>query len=347
MIDENRPKPEPGAARVGVVLVNWKRAADTIECLESLLRSTIPLQVVVVDNASGDGSLETIAAWAAGTHGQTAASPAMAAFSEPAFVKPLPVVQMAADAAAATDPQGILTLIASDHNGGFAAGNNIGLRHLLRNPQLDYFWLLNNDTVVAAAAAAALLTRLDSTPRVGMCGTVVAYYWRPETVQALGGHRFNLWTGTSHGIGAGLPLTQSFDPAKIARETDFVLGASLAVGRKFLEAIGPMEQRYFLYFEEIDWATRSGDRFKIAFANGAVVYHKEGGSIGSSARPGERSPTSDYWLARSRLMFIRLHHPLLLPWHWVLTIGTAVRRLLRGHPAKALIILRALFGVKY
>ena len=343
------PAAADAAPRLGVVLVNYKRAADTIECLESVLRSTIPCQVVVVDNASGDGSLETIAAWAAGNHRQSPASPAMAAFTAPPLPKPVPVVRLSAAEAASTDPRNVaaVTLIDAGGNLGFAAGNNIGLRHLMRNPGIDHFWLLNNDTIAEPAAAAALLARLDATPGVGMCGTIVRFYWRPDIVQALNGHRFNVWTGTSRGIGAGAPASQAFSPMRIADETDFVLGASLAVSRPFLDAIGPMAERYFLYFEEIDWAARNNGRFAIAFANGAIVYHKEGGSIGSSSRPGERSLLSEYWLNRSRLAFIRCHHPLLLPWHWLLTLGLAARRLLRGQPAKFGVILRALLGVKY
>ena len=157
-----------------------------------------------------------------------------------------------------------LTLIDSGGNLGFAGGNNVGLRALQGDPAIEVFWLLNNDTVVAAEAPANLLAGIEARSDAGMCGTVVRFYHRPGTVQALGGCRFNAWTGTSAGIGAG-PADIPFDAADVARDTDFVLGASLAVTRPFLETVGPMEDRYFLYFEEIDWATRAKGRFGIAF----------------------------------------------------------------------------------
>ena len=55
------------APRLGVVLVNWNGWSDTSECLESVLRSTIPLNVVVVDNASSNGSSDRIVEWAGGS----------------------------------------------------------------------------------------------------------------------------------------------------------------------------------------------------------------------------------------------------------------------------------------
>ncbi|MEY2883118.1 MAG: hypothetical protein RL490_842, partial [Pseudomonadota bacterium] len=226
-------------------------------------------------------------------------------------------------------------------------GNNVGLRLLLTDSRLNHFWLLNNDTVIDPAAAESLLRRMQASPRIGMCGTVVRYYHRPDTVQALNGSRFSQWTGQSESIGTGRSITAPFNPADVVRETDFVLGASLGVSRAFLEKIGPMEEGYFLYYEEIDWATRCGDQFDIGFAHGAVVWHKEGGSIGSSGQAGARSAFSDYWLTRSRLRFTRLHHPLLLPWHWLYTFAMAGKRLWRRQPDKAWTLMRALFGVTY
>lgn len=336
------------SARLGIVFVNWQRAADTIECLESVLRAELPLSVVVVDNGSGDGSAEVIAEWAAGHRPAQAASPAMSHFSAPPVKKPRRVRRLsAAEAATAVPDDADVTVIEAATNLGFAGGNNLGMAFLLRAPAIDYIWLLNNDTVIEPDAPAALIARMDATHDIGMCGTVVRYYYRPDTVQALNGHRFSLWTGTSRGIGWNRLARAPYDPARVARETDFVLGASLAVSRRFVATIGPMHEAYFLYFEEIDWAYRNAGRFAIAFANGAIVYHKEGGSIGSSGVPGQRSLASEYYLMRSRLGFIRRRAPLLLPWHWLLALGQIARRVLRLQPKKALVLMRAVLGLRF
>jgi GT2 family glycosyltransferase len=335
------------APRLGVILVNYRRADDTIECLESLMRSNIPLRVVVVDNESGDGSMDAIAAWAAGQRPSVPADAAMAALTDPPLPKPVAATRLTAAAAASTDPGPALTLIDAGRNGGFAAGNNAGLVHLQRDPGLEYFWLLNNDTIVEPDAAAALVAHFDAAPRVGMCGTMVRFYWQPELVQALGGHRFNTLTGRSLGIGCGTPASAPIDPVAVGRQTDFVLGASLAVSRAFLDTIGPMDEGYFLYFEEVDWAARNHGRFDIGFASAATVFHKEGSSIGSSSTRGGRSAFSDYWLTRSRLRFTRRHKPLLLPLHMLLTLAFGARRLTQSQGRNALAMLRALMGRGY
>ncbi|OYU15603.1 MAG: glycosyl transferase [Alphaproteobacteria bacterium PA4] len=343
---DRKRAPQP---QLGIVLVNWNRWTDTIECLESVFRSTIPIRVVVVDNDSQDGSLDRIAEWAAGQRVAAAANPQMAGLIQPPIRKPISTRRFRASEmpgnSGVSDTQ--LSLVESGGNLGFAGGNNVGLRLLLSDRRLDYFWLLNNDTVIDPMAAESLLLRMQASPRIGMCGTVVRYYHRPDAVQALNGSRFNRWTGQSQNIGIGQSISAPFNPADVVRETDFVLGASLAVTRPFLEKIGPMEERYFLYYEEIDWATRSDEQFDIGFAHGAIVWHKEGGSIGSSGAAGARSAFSDYWLTRSRLRFTRLHHPPLLAWHWLLTLAIAGKRLLRRQPDKAWAIMRALFGVTY
>jgi GT2 family glycosyltransferase len=340
------PQKQP---RIGVVLVNWNRWADTVEALESLLRSDVPVTAIVVDNDSSDGSLDHIAAWAGGREPAPVASAAMARFSTPPLPKPLPVRRIAAadwrQARLASDDR--LVLVQSGGNLGFAGGNNIGLRLLLADPGIDIFWLLNNDTVVAPDTARLLAARMDATG-AGMCGTVVRYYWRPDIVQAANGHRFSTLKGTARGIHTGLPAATLPDPAEVEADTSFILGASLAVTRAFLDKVGLMEERYFLYFEELDWAARNaklpGGGFRVAYAPDAMVYHKEGGSIGSSGIPGARSLTADYWLAKSRLAYFRWHQPSWLPWHWGMTLGLAGLRLMRGQPDKARAILKALFG---
>ena len=334
-------------ALLGIVLVNWNRWTDTIECLESIFRSTHPVRVIVVDNGSADGSIDRIAEWAAGNLSASAVNPQMSRFSQPPVAKPIKVRRLTPDqldgAAGASDVP--LTLISSSDNLGFAGGNNIGLRLFLSDPRIDYFWLLNNDTVIEPSAPTALVARMAATHNIGMCGTIVRYYHRPDIVQSLNGSRFSMWTGQSRGIGWRTLASSPFDPQRVAADTDFVLGASLAVSRPFLETIGPMEDRYFLYYEEIDWATRNDRRFDIGFAHGATVFHKEGGSIGSSSEAGGRSLGSEYWLARSRLAFIRRNRPWLLPWHWLVTLGLIARRLLRRRGKAAIAIGRALFGM--
>lgn len=346
-VQEHMPLPARARARLAIVLVNWNRFADTIECLESLLRCDAGFHVIVVDNGSTDGSIDRLRAWAAGDEVYEPPVGPLGRLSRPSLEKPLPLRVLGRDEAATTAPSSdyAVTIIDAADNLGFSGGNNVGLRHAALDPAVSYFWCLNNDTVVDPGAPQALITRMDATHKVGMCGTQVRYYHRPGYWQVLNGQRFSLLTGQSRGIGAGQPVTRPYDARKVARETDFVLGASLAVSRAFLDTIGYMEESYFLYFEEMDWSVRNRGRFAIAFANGAIIYHKEGGSIGSSGTKGQRSETSEYYLMRSRLKFYRRNFPLLLPLQYPQAMGLITRRIVRGQPKKAWAMTRAMLGM--
>src|SRR3546814_993212 len=95
-----------------------------------------------------------------------------------------------------------------------------------------------------------------------MVGTIVRFYHRPDRLQLLNGSRFSTWTGRGYPIAGGEDADTVIDAGFVRSQTDFVCGAALAVSRKFVETIGPMDEDYFLYFEAIDWAMRARPRFK-------------------------------------------------------------------------------------
>lgn len=336
------PPPDP-TPRLGVVLVNYKGSADTLECLESLLRSDIPIRVVVVDNASGDGSVERIVDWASGAVPWEAPETKLKQLTTPTLEKPVAISVLEGDEALVRAPgDERVALIRAGGNLGFAGGNNLGIRHLLLDPAIEAFWLLNNDTVVEPSAARALLATIRAEPTAGMIGTVIRYYHAPDTVQALGGMTFNPLTGANAGIHGNKPYKAPWDGRAAARKAACVLGASLTATRKFVETVGLMSESYFLYFEEMDWALRNRGRFAIGLARGSIVYHKHGGSIGSSSKKGGRSAQSEYWLLRARLLFYRRYYPWLLPLIWAQGAAQTGRRLLRRQPASFKAMTRAL-----
>jgi hypothetical protein len=342
-----------GRPPIGIVLVNYKGWQDTIECLESVLHSTTAVRIVVVDNASPNESMAEICAWAQGHRLAQPASQAMREFMGMPAAKPVDhQVFKASDLKKSSHgPMSLLTIVESETNLGFAGGNNIGLKYLMQDPLIEHFWLLNNDTVIATDTAEKLDDSMRSYPNIGMAGTTVCFYYEPDKLQAKCGYKYSPLTGQAKAIGHGSKLAKDAVKNSIADNVDFILGASLAVTRVFLNKIGYMEESYFLYYEEIDWSTRNrrsgASAFSIVYAADAIVWHKEGGSIGSSSKKGERSVLADYWLNRSRLTFTRRYYPYLLPLHWLQTLALVARRLVRGQPANARNILRALFGRRF
>ncbi|WP_448582683.1 glycosyltransferase family 2 protein [Thermaurantiacus sp.] len=332
-------------ARLGIVIVNYRQPGFTIECLESLFRLPPEVRIVVVDNGSGDDSLAMLRAWASGEAPWVAPEGPLARLTMPPVRKPVAMVRAGPTTRVpkgASAPR--LTLLESPENLGFAGGNNLGTRYLLSDPAIDIVWYVNNDAVVAPGAVHALVGTFAADPKIGMVGTTVCYHDRPRIIQARNGARFSVFSGNGQLIDNGKPIQSPVDSKRIVDETGFVTGASLAVSRALLETVGEMSERYFLYFEEIDWATRAKTRFRFGYARGAIVYHRHGGTVGSSPSRALRSPRAEYWMLRSRLRFYATHYPWLWPLQWLYGLAQTLWQGLRGRGAKLGPMLRALTG---
>ena len=312
---------------LAIISVNYRSAPDTLECIQSVLETGEMPWMVVVDNDSGDGSVETMADWAA---------------KQPRLKDDYEVRNGGAEPSALTKR---LTIVRNPVNGGFSSGNNAGLRLAERTEGVELFWLLNNDTTVEPDAVDAVLAYFRDHPETGMAGTQLRLYHDQDWFQLLNGMRFSKWTGAAGGIGAGERVTRDFDPAQVAAQTDFVCGASLIMTRNFFDAVGYLEERFFLYYEEIDLAFR-GRKFPIGFVDKAVVYHKEGASAGSASQLSARarSPLSEYHHIRSKMIFARKHLPWVVPIYGLQNIVILMRRLLRRQPPQARAIWRAMTG---
>ncbi len=292
---------------VYVVLLNWNGWKDTIECLESVFRMDYPhFRVIVCDNDSHDGSLGHVKAWAEGRLTAAPFAVPLASAGQP-LAKPLAWVEYdrwQAEAGGNADEQAALVLIQTGANLGFAGGNNVGLRYAQARADHGYAWLLNNDTVVQPDALSQLVRHMQRRPGAGICGSKLVFYHRPEMVQAWGGSSYNEVRGYVTPLGMFQPVTAAFDVDDIERQMAYVVGASMLVSAGFLRDIGLMAEDYFLYSEEIDWACRAKGRYTLAYAGDSVVYHKEGGSIGSSST-GAQSSLAIHYLYRNRVRFIR------------------------------------------
>ncbi|WP_200284274.1 glycosyltransferase family 2 protein [Rhabdochromatium marinum] len=346
MTDTGRPSMNP---RVYIILVNWNGWRDSIECLESVLRLDYDnFRVLLCDNASTDGSLDQIAAWATGKAADAAPGDApLAHLSTPPLPKPLAFARL--DRAAAErgelsgDPP--LVLIDTGANLGFAGGNNVGLRHALARGDADYVWLLNNDTVVDPDCLGAMLRRLQQADQPALCGSRILFYENPGVVQALGGGRFNRWTAIcSQSLGRFLPAEQPIDPADYERQMTYIVGCSWLLPKAFLDEVGLMDERYFLYYEEVDWVLAAKGRYALCYADEARVYHKEGRSIGSPTGERPSSTLSDFYIFRNKLWITAKHFPLGLPTVYLFSLVQAMRRARRGQWDKCWLILAVLLG---
>ena len=135
--------------QVGIVVLNWNRVQDTLECLNSLLPwvGEGSASIICCDNGSDDDSLQILAHWAEDRFR--------------AIESCLPELSSA--------PPDFL-LLSTGKNLGYAGGNNAAIHYILQSWEFEYIWILNNDTVAEANALESLLAAADAYPDIGALG---------------------------------------------------------------------------------------------------------------------------------------------------------------------------------
>lgn len=311
-----------------IVILNYNNHKDTLECLESVFGGSYKdFTVVVVDNASSDGSADII------ERAVKEKQIGFVALSEPADGNKKLIIP--------TDTAARLILLRNRENKGFAGGNNSGINIALASERYKYVWLLNNDAVADKDALCHLVGRAEKEPRAGAVGSKWLYYDRPETVQLAGGGRFIPYLGVIKQIGRGEPAAAGRSDGAVP---DYIGGASFLVSTDTIRKVGLMDEDYFLYWEDTEWSERiKRNGWKLAYEPRSVIRHK------GSATVGESSPATDYYYTRNSVLFIYKYYKVfLLPSLIVNVLGRSLARLLRGRFDRIKIIFSAARdGLKY
>lgn len=321
---------------LGVVLVTYDSADVILECLETLLgASDVALRIVVVDNASCDGTPDLIRNWAAGDMAVTLSD---LPFPAEAAEKPLTLHLDLADCTG--ESAHAISLVGAGANLGFAGGVNRGLAILARLREVDRFWVLNPDSVVPPGTPAAFAYQSAPEGGFSLMGGRVLYLDNPSMIQIDGGtvDRRTGITGNKGLFGIHID-TPASDPATM----DFVTGASMVASRAFYERVGPMREDYFLYYEEVDWALRRGD-LPLAYCADGLVYHHGGSAIGSATHNRPASPFALYFKHRARMMFMRRFFPRSLLTAQAWTLAKAAQFAAKGFVPEARALLAGAFG---
>jgi N-acetylglucosaminyl-diphospho-decaprenol L-rhamnosyltransferase len=229
---------------LSVVIVNWNVCELLRRCLLSVAKALPPglaAEVVVVDNASSDGSADMVR-------------------------REFPAVR----------------LVASDENLGYARGNNRGAAETSGR----YLLILNPDTEVAGDALATMVHYLDEHPPVGAVGPQLRYadgtsqssrrrfptpataFWESTLLQQ--------WVPNNR---AARRYHMADRPADAPQAVDWLVGAALMIRREAWRQIGPLDESFFMYFEELDWCRRGrAAGWEIHYVPAAQVVHYEGKS---------------------------------------------------------------------
>lgn len=283
---------------VCVVVLNWNRPEETIGCLDSLvsLARRGRLAMVICDNASSDDSVDQLIRWARDNF-------QLERFSE--LGQPH-CVQNPCD--------WTFMLVKIGDNRGYAGGNNVGIRLALHRTCFEFIWILNNDTLVHADALDELESCARNNPELGIFGSTIVEHHRRDVVQTAGGCRYNPLTTKVSSLHAGRPLKHVLSSDNQIR-FDYVSGAAMFCRAEVFRKVGLLDERFFLYYEELDLMRRMHSAgYDAGWCKDSIVYHKGAASTGGgSAINKEESWNSNYHENLSTLLYTRKHHPLYLP----------------------------------
>ena len=220
-----------------------------------------------------------------------------------------------------------LRIIETGANLGFAGGNNAGVHAALAMGSA-YIWLLNNDTVVEPAALTALVDAVRADPSVGFAASKICYQDRPGTLWYAGGYLSPIWGWSLH-RGIDEPDEGQYDEPTAV---DFATGCSLLARASAVTSIGPMDESYFLYWEDIDWSARARRAgWRVVYVPGSRIRHKLGGST-----PGGGRHMRWRYEGRNRLLFYGRQSPSALAWITLSTLLNAVYLVARSRPRDGL-----------
>lgn len=278
---------EPGEALV-TVIVNYNSGKLVCDCLDSIRRvCVVPPAVIVVDNASPDGSADVIE-----SHVRTAGL------------------------------AGFVSVVRAERNGGFGAGNNVGISLAMRRGA-RLIWLLNPDTVLTMCPLKVFTAFFEANPRAGAAGTAM----RDEAGIRQRAAHFGPSLGAEFRRAARMapasPDCQGTDPVAC----DWVSGASFVVRREVFEQIGGFDEGFFLYFEEVDLCLRMlRQGWTVWHLPTIDVVHLEGASTGIQAAA-RRRPR--YWFESRRRCLARHRGKLTVPAFDLAWLGGRALRVLK------------------
>ncbi len=277
MINKNMKNPK---ALLSIIIVNYRVSNLTIDCLNSLASEIQDLpgtNVIIVDNDSGDGSVKQLQA-AINNNGWGSWA----------------------------------SVLSSSYNGGYAFGNNLGIRSTSKSTTPpSYFFILNPDTQVRPNALKTLINFMEQHPSAGIIGPslensegqLLSIAFRFPSILS------ELESGLRLGIVSKL-LSNSVVTRKMTDnecEVDWIPGGAMLLRREVFESVGLMDEGYFLFYEETDLclqAKRTG--WSCWYVPQARVMDICGQSR-KKTKIGNSNRKPQYWFDSRRRYFIKNH----------------------------------------
>ena len=180
-------------------------------------------------------------------------------------------------------------------NGGWAAGNNAGIRRALAD-EASYVWLLNNDTEVEPDCLARLVETAERDARIGLVSPQIRCFADRERVWFEGGEVSREALMVRH---CELPRFRT-----LRIDGRYVSGCAMLVRRDVFDRVGLIDERFFMYYEDADFCLRASEAgFRSEVVPEAVLYHKVAASSGGVGE--HMSAFHAYHILRSEMLFWR------------------------------------------
>lgn len=280
-------------AEIAIIIVNFRTAEMLINCLSMMIRNLnfSDLKIVIVDNNSKDGSVEKIESWILSEN-----------LSDNLF------------------------LVKSSLNGGFSAGNNIGIKSINAN----YYLLLNSDAYIQSESINVLREKIRSDPSIGVVSPRLT--WRDGTPQE---STFNLFhpitefviqanTGFITNILKKYFISEPVNDTP--RDVPWTSFACVMISHECINRVGLLDEGYFMYFEDVEYCLRTArNQYRIFHEPSASAVHLRGGSssVKKNARLKKRLPKY-YYESRARFYYQKSGLLGLLAANIAWYLGTAV-----------------------
>ncbi len=222
-------------------------------------------------------------------------------------------------------------LIFNSCNIGYGAGNNIGLKFSFDTLKSDLTFVLNTDILFEKFSSDTFFETITPEPML---------------------YTFNvIENGTNISYNSFSKHTFRSKPSDIRAKNSYPSGCCWGMNRSMWDVSNGFVEDYFLYFEELEFIYRYRKQSKkfppLTKIEKVTINHSQGGTTGISRDVRSRSLTSEFWSARSRIMFAKNHTAMLLPTAIAYNILLAVHRLAKKSPRHANTILRATFSALF
>ena len=313
--------------KIFIIILNYNNWQDTIECVESVLKNDYPnYQVIVLDNNSPDNSMKHIKDWADKTINYV--------FFNKNEIETMSISnsETVLGLKESKEPTNFpLVLIQNGENKGYAAGNNVFLRFLLKNDIECFVFLLNPDTTIEPYTLKNLI-KCAKKDRMAVYGVNIYDYFEPKKEIIKGGFKITHY-------GTVKPIRSR----NMIGELDFISGSALFCHIDVFKKIGLLPEEYFLYWEDADWCTLAKKQgIKLQLCKDTKVFDKGGKSTG-----GRGNSLSDYYYTLNIFKYYEKYLPFRKKSIYFFVVIRGLKKFLKGNFSNGIAIFKAMSKVLF